>query len=72
MGNDRTVTPALAPIAKRPPSVLLNWQQEAAAGVHGVAFNLWNNAWSTNYMFFYPYLPEDANASYHFTVTRAA
>ena len=69
---DSLDAPALAPIAKRPPSVLLNWQQEAAAGVHGVAFNLWNNAWSTNYMFFYPYLPEDANASYHFTVTRAA
>lgn len=60
--------PVLAPIADRPPSVLLNYQEEPATDVTGVAFNLWNNAWSTNYMFFYPYLAQDANFSYHFAV----
>ena len=58
----------LSPVARRAPSVLLNYQQEPAELVRGVAFNLWNNAWSTNYMFFYPFHKKDANFEFDFKV----
>ena len=54
----------------RPPSVLLNQQMEPmrTANVSGVAFNLWNNVWSTNYPFFYPYKRSDPNFTYVFEI----
>ena len=52
----------------RPPSVLLNRQMETMRDVTGIAFNLWNNAWSTNYPFFYPFLEEDKDIRYEFSV----
>eukprot|EP01044_Picomonas_judraskeda_P001426 COSAG03_NODE_86_length_13617_cov_15.756843_7_plen_123_part_00 len=52
----------------RPPSVLLNRQMEPMRHVYGVHFNLWNNAWSTNYPFFYPFIEEDKNIVYEFEV----
>ena len=52
----------------RPPSVLLNRQMETMKDVFGVHFNLWNNAWSTNYPFFYPFLGGDKDIRYEFDV----
>ncbi|CEM20297.1 unnamed protein product [Vitrella brassicaformis CCMP3155] len=43
--------------------------------VHGMAFNLWNNLWDTNYVLWYPYLKgefkgdKDENIKYRFRVT---
>ena len=47
----------------------LIWQEEKATAVDGVAFNLWNNAWSTNYLFFYPWHSRDADIEYGFELT---
>ena len=50
--------PVLAPVnIHRPPSVLLNDQEKLQddKDIRGVGFNLWNNVWSTNYLFFYPW-----------------
>jgi hypothetical protein len=52
----------------RPPSVLLNRQMETMKDVFGVHYNLYNNAWSTNYPFFYPFLEEDKDIRYEFEV----
>jgi hypothetical protein len=35
----------------------------------GFSFLLYNNIWGTNYVMWYPYLPEDATVSYHFTMS---
>ena len=32
----------------------------------GVAVSLWNNLWSVNYVFWYPFAPEDASFLYRF------
>jgi len=53
-------SPLLSPIIDRLndfPSVLLDNVEDIIDknDAHGVAFNLWNNAWNTNYLFFYPY-----------------
>jgi len=66
--------PVLSPINSKlndRPSVLMNDQQVVVeeGDVHGVAFNLWNNMWSTNYMFFYPFNDEDKDISYEFVVS---
>ena len=69
---DSIDAPVLSPIsALRPPSVLLNDQETLQRGsdIEGVAFNLWNNAWSTNYLFFYPWHDKDASIAYQFRVT---
>eukprot|EP00035_Acanthoeca_spectabilis_P023764 m.450846 g.450846 ORF g.450846 m.450846 type:complete len:766 (+) comp20055_c0_seq1:144-2441(+) len=34
----------------------------------GVAWNLYNNIWNTNYPFWFPFVPEDATTKYRFTV----
>ncbi|KAL4235485.1 hypothetical protein ACF0H5_007120 [Mactra antiquata] len=34
----------------------------------GIAFNLYNNVWETNYIFWYPYKSEDANRKYRFNL----
>ena len=63
--------PVLAPTnIHRPPTVLLNEQEKLELGedIHGVGFNLWNNVWSTNYLFFYPWHEKDSNISYSFHV----
>lgn len=66
--------PVMSPINKQlanKPTVLLNDQQVKveASDITGAGFNLWNNAWSTNYMFFYPFNDEgDENISYEFVV----
>jgi len=64
-------SPLLSPILSRLedfPSVLLDNVQDVIAenDVHGVAFNLWNNAWNTNYLYFYPYLDVDKDIYYEF------
>ena len=67
--------PVVAPVtAALAPSVLMNDQMTRvqASNVRGVAFNLWNNMWSTNYLFFYPYDKKDQSFSYDFTVTTTA
>ena len=35
----------------------------------GFSFNIFNNVWGTNYIMWYPYLPEDACAKYRFVMT---
>ena len=35
----------------------------------GFAFNVYNNIWGTNYIMWYPYLPEDASSKYSFQIT---
>jgi len=35
----------------------------------GFSFLLYNNIWGTNYIMWYPYLPEDATSAYHFMMT---
>lgn len=65
--------PLVSSFNARPPSVLLNQQMEPmrTANVSGVAFNLWNNVWSTNYPFFYPYRifqGSDPNFTYVFEI----
>ena len=69
---DSLDAPVIAPISRgRPPSALLNTQEVPMreGDVNGVAFNLWNNAWSTNYLFYYPWHETDANISYAFHIT---
>ena len=34
----------------------------------GVAVSLWNNLWSVNYVFWYPFAPEDASFAYRFVL----
>ena len=34
--------------------------------ITGVAFNLYNNVWETNYIFWYPYRREDVNQLFRF------
>jgi len=34
----------------------------------GLHFNLHNNIWSTNYPLWFPYLDEDANMAFRFTI----
>ena len=68
VSHDAPVLSAVGPRIDPSESVILIKQQEPAEDVRGVAFNLWNNAWSTNYMFFYPYHKADADISYDFSV----
>eukprot|EP00746_Dinoflagellata_sp_MGD_P141745 gnl/MRDRNA2_/MRDRNA2_74805_c0_seq1.p1 gnl/MRDRNA2_/MRDRNA2_74805_c0~~gnl/MRDRNA2_/MRDRNA2_74805_c0_seq1.p1 ORF type:complete len:160 (+),score=33.17 gnl/MRDRNA2_/MRDRNA2_74805_c0_seq1:76-555(+) len=56
----------------RPPTVLMDRQMEQMTGTTGVAFNLWNNAWSTNYLFYYPYHDKDKDFSFEFMIEWAA
>ena len=37
--------------------------------ITGVGFNIYNNIWDTNYIFWYPYVPEDKNFKARFTIT---
>lgn len=37
------------------------------SSVTGMAFNLYNNVWETNYIFWYPYRKEDVNQKFRFT-----
>ena len=34
----------------------------------GFSFNMYNNIWGTNYIMWYPYLPQDASAKYNFQI----
>ena len=34
----------------------------------GVAFSLWNNLWSVNYVFWYPFTPADASFGFRFAL----
>ena len=36
---------------------------------NGFSFNIFNNIWGTNYIMWYPYLPEDQSSKYRFTIT---
>jgi hypothetical protein len=36
--------------------------------MNGVSFNLYNNVWETNYIFWYPYKEEDASRRYRFSL----
>lgn len=36
--------------------------------ITGVAFDLYNNLWETNYIFWYPYKPEDTNQRFRFSL----
>ena len=67
---DAPVLSAVGPRTDPSESLILVNQQETLQpkDVNGVAFNLWNNAWSTNYMFFYPYHHRDADMSFSFAV----
>ena len=35
----------------------------------GFSFNIYNNIWGTNYIMWYPYLPDDASSKYEFQMT---
>ena len=36
--------------------------------VTGIEFNIYNNIWDTNFIFWYPYLPQDANFKARFHI----
>lgn len=36
--------------------------------MNGVSFNLYNNVWETNYIFWYPYLDKDSSRKYRFSL----
>lgn len=36
--------------------------------VDGVAFNLHNNVWDVNYIFWYPYISQDTNQKFRFSI----
>lgn len=36
--------------------------------VTGMAFNMYNNVWETNYIFWYPYRKEDNNQKFRFSL----
>ena len=38
------------------------------AAADGCAINLWNNLWSVNYVFWYPFAPADASFGYRFAL----
>jgi len=67
---DTPVLSAIGPKTDPSEAIILVNQQEVLTPelVTGVAFNLWNNAWSTNYMFFYPYHKKDADMGFSFVL----
>lgn len=38
------------------------------SNMNGFAFNLFNNVWETNFIFWYPYKQEDVHRKYRFTL----
>ena len=36
--------------------------------INGIEFNIYNNIWDTNFIFWYPYLEEDANFKARFRI----
>ena len=36
--------------------------------ITGVAFNMYNNVWDTNYIFWYPYLKDDVDHRARFSI----
>lgn len=52
------------------PSVLPSPEPQPASALEaaGVSYNLYNNAWGTNYIMWYPYAPEHANMKFRFTL----
>ena len=57
-GDGRSPTPFPAPLDPLPDS-----------SVVGIAFNIHNNIWNTNYPLYYPFVEEDANFRSRFTVS---
>ena len=42
--------------------------QPITARIRGAAYNIYNNVWDTNYIYWYPYLQEDSNFRARFSV----
>jgi hypothetical protein len=61
--------PVASPIIKsRPISAFPAPLTPFVDDITGFAFNIYNNIWETNYILWYPYLPEDANFKARFRV----
>ncbi|XP_025114212.1 uncharacterized protein LOC112576153 [Pomacea canaliculata] len=52
--------------ASHPPSVFPVPLSAPSEPFTSAAFNIYNNLWTTNYIFWYPFLPEDLNFKVHF------
>ncbi|ESO95330.1 hypothetical protein LOTGIDRAFT_160458 [Lottia gigantea] len=37
--------------------------------ISGVSYNIFNNVWDCNYIFWYPFLKQDSNSKYRFSIT---
>ena len=64
--------PVAAPITKEqePTPFIKSVQPLKQGDLIGFAYNLWNNIWNTNYIFYYPYLEgvHDENLKYRFEI----
>ncbi|XP_046548130.1 uncharacterized protein LOC124258103 [Haliotis rubra] len=54
--------------ASHPPSVLPVPLKPISERITGAAFNVYNNAWNTNYIFWYPYVDGDENFKSRFQI----
>ena len=52
----------------RPPSVFPVPLTPLSQPIHSAAFNLYNNLWSTNYIYWYPFFQQDQNFKARFSV----
>ena len=52
----------------RPPSPFPVPLKPISEQVTGMAFNIYNNIWNTNYIYFYPFHDEDRNFKARFTL----
>ena len=61
--------PLVLPVTEnRPPSPFAVPLKPIPDQLTGMAFNLYNNIWNTNYIYFYPYHDEDRNFKARFTL----
>ena len=59
---------ALVVTESRPPSPFALPLKPIPEEVTGMAFNIYNNIWNTNFIFYYPYNTEDRNFKARFTL----
>lgn len=62
--------PLICPITDKltKPTVFPDPLQPIRDNVTGVAFNLYNNVWDTNWIFWYPYIEEDKDFKARFII----
>ena len=53
---------------KQRPTVLKAPITPIKDSITGMAFNVYNNVWDTNYILWYPYLPEDEKFKARFSI----